>query len=220
MIDNGIQEIALKFFNDRSEANFNPLYTRLKPGLIFYVTGIVKDSAAAEDIVSMAFCSMWTKIEQYNPFWNFSTWAYKISLNESLLYIRKKTLTSSLESFGSNVLKEVSKSGSENLLRKYSVSDEYVLEEPNWEIDQKEEVIDLVYNKVIEEIEKLPRSYKQIMIDREIQKMKYEDISEKHNMKINSVKTKIRRARMIIRKKVEKKHPEIVKALCYKDIED
>jgi uncharacterized protein YjcR len=55
-----------------------------------------------------------------------------------------------------------------------------------------------VYEKVLKEINGLSKFYKEIMIDRELNGMKYKQIAEKYNININSVKTRIKRARMQI----------------------
>jgi len=58
----------------------------MKPGMIYHAMNILKDEDSAEDVVSMAFTKIWTKIDQYNPYWNFSTWSYRIVRNEAIQY--------------------------------------------------------------------------------------------------------------------------------------
>jgi DNA-directed RNA polymerase specialized sigma24 family protein len=69
---------------------------------------------------------------------------------------------------------------------------------------------DEIYGSVIEEIENLPDLYKNIMIDREINNMKYKDIAEKYDLKKRSVATRIRRARNKITKNVGSESVEII----------
>ena len=66
--------------------------------------------------------------------------------------------------------------------------------------------IDSVYESVLDEIRSLPETYRDIMIDREINCMKYKDIAEKYGIKKRSIATRIRRARCRIRKKMDGKH--------------
>lgn len=57
----------------------------------------------------------------------------------------------------------------------------------------------------MDEIRDLPELYRDIMIDREINHMKYKDIAEKYGIKKRSIATRIRRARGKIRKKIDGK---------------
>jgi DNA-directed RNA polymerase specialized sigma24 family protein len=59
---------------------------------------------------------------------------------------------------------------------------------------------------VLSEIRELPDLYRDIMIDREINNMKYKDIAEKYGIKKRSIATRIRRARNKIKKIMEGKH--------------
>jgi DNA-directed RNA polymerase specialized sigma24 family protein len=64
--------------------------------------------------------------------------------------------------------------------------------------------VDELYESIIQEIKELPELYKDIMIDREINGMKYKDIAAEYDIKKRSIATRIRRARNRIKKKVEK----------------
>jgi RNA polymerase sigma factor (sigma-70 family) len=66
----------------------------------------------------------------------------------------------------------------------------------------EEESVEAFYESVIDEIRTLPELYRDIMIDREINGMKYKDIATKYGIKKRSIATRIRRARAKIKKKV------------------
>jgi RNA polymerase sigma factor (sigma-70 family) len=188
----GVQDLALEFIETRSESAFNALYKRLKPGMVYHATNILKDAAAAEDVVSEAFAKMWKKIDQYNPYWNFSTWAYKIVYNESMQFLRKAK-TVSMDTSYTNY-SDIAQHNQFMLLDK-GVDKEGSLEQPNWFFDEVEDTKVALFDMVMKEINNLPQLYKDIMIDREINKMKYQDISDKYGIEINTVKTRINRAR-------------------------
>jgi hypothetical protein len=76
--------------------------------------------------------------------------------------------------------------------------EELISVDPNWNLDESEDMHQAVYEKVLKEINGLSKFYKEIMIDRELNGMKYKQIAEKYNININSVKTRIKRARMQI----------------------
>ena len=69
--------------------------------------------------------------------------------------------------------------------------------EPDF-ISSENEVEEL-YCSVIDRMRDLPEIYKEILYDREIRRMKYQEIADKHGMKKRAVATRIRRARLKVR---------------------
>lgn len=209
----GIQKMAFEFHKNRSEKTFNELYYRLKPGLKYHALKIMKDEHAADDVVSIAFTKIWSKIEQYNKYWNFSTWAYKIVYNEAMQHIKRNKMLVSAETEETKLNKIQQEEFNEE-----AVADLFY-EEANWNVDNDEDVSEKMYAKVINEINNLSDSYKTIILDREINKLKYKQISDKHGININSVKTRIKRARrqiidnnqeykLLVEKKKNRKEPK------------
>ena len=76
-------------------------------------------------------------------------------------------------------------------------------EDPTYAFFNEGTNLDEVYESVLDEIRDLPELYRDIMIDREINNMKYKDIAEKYGIKKRSIATRIRRARCKIRKKID-----------------
>jgi DNA-directed RNA polymerase specialized sigma24 family protein len=54
------------------------------------------------------------------------------------------------------------------------------------------------YGRALTEIENLKGMYKEIVIDRLINEMKYEEIAEKHDLPLQTIKNRIRRGKAII----------------------
>ena len=100
------RELTENFLETKSEKDFTALYRKVKPGLKSYINKIVKDSEATEDIVGNTLTKMWTKIDQYDPQYQITTWLYRIAFNECLGYINernKKTSLNKLAEFGIEV---------------------------------------------------------------------------------------------------------------------
>jgi RNA polymerase sigma-70 factor (ECF subfamily) len=197
--EKNIQKLAEDFIKSRNDKSFNDLFERLKPGVSNHCFLILKDIELAEDAFLNTMSKIWSKIDQYDlERGNFSTWCYNIARNESLLLMKSRKRYSNHED-----------SQLEYLSSKNSLGDLggfYLIEEdPEYCFYSEENEIDLVYESVLEEIRKLPELYREIMVDREINGMKYKDIAEKYNIKKRSIATRIRRARARIRKKMEKK---------------
>jgi RNA polymerase sigma-70 factor (ECF subfamily) len=155
----------------------------------------LKDIESSEDAFLNAMSKVWQKIDQYDKSrGNFSTWCYNIARNESLLLLknRKKYVHLSIEDLDYSSAKNEEKNPS------YSIE-----EDPLWSFANGGDNIDDMYETAIEEIRSLPTLYRDIMIDREINGMKYKDIAEKYGIKKRSIATRIRRARNKIRLKME-----------------
>lgn len=195
--EKNIQILADNFINLRDERSFKLLYERVKPGVLNHCYSILKDLELSEDAFLNAMAKIWQKIDQYDKTkGNFSTWCYNIARNESLLILKtkKKYVHLSLEDL------EYTSSKLEEKMPSFSIE-----EDPLWSFATGGETIDDIYESAVEEIRSLPSLYRDIMIDREINGMKYKDIAEKYGIKKRSIATRIRRARNKIRQKMEKK---------------
>ncbi len=188
-----IQELAESFMRTSSDKDFVELYKRIKPGLLNHCKSILIDTDAAEDAVSNTMAKIWTKISQYDPQrGNFSTWVYNIARNESLV-IKKS------EDRYMPIIQEIVKNnedGDDTVQRVSHYQDniyncDYISSEAN-------EMEDL-YENVLERMKDLPDIYKDILFDREILRMKYQEIADKHGMKKRAIATRIRRARLKVR---------------------
>ena len=171
-----IQELAEKFLETSLEKDFKYLYDRIKPGLLNHCKSILIDEEVAQDAVSKTFEKIWVKVAQYDPArGNFSTWAYNIARNESLL-IKKNS-----KKFTPLVYESVDLEGRDydEFIPLSDITPESIFSEPEWEINNQEGGFDDLYEVVLEKMEHLPAIYKDILMDREINKMKYQEIDDK-----------------------------------------
>ena len=192
------RELAENFLETRSESDYNQLYKRVQPGLRNYIRKMVKNGDVAEDLLSNVLVKMWTKIDQYDPKWQITTWLYKIAFNESLAYIKERNQKSSLDNlreFGVQVSDNGSIADVTSLLHDYhQKTEEDFIEEDNEIMEQ--------YGNALQAIADLKPMYKEIMEDRLLKNMKYEDIAQKHKVNLQTVKNRIRRGKMLIAEKI------------------
>ncbi len=192
------RELAENFLETRSESDYNQLYKRVQPGLRNYIRKMVKNGDVAEDLLSNVLVKMWTKIDQYDPKWQITTWLYKIAFNESLAYIKERNQKSSLDNlreFGVQVSDNGSIADVTSLLHEYhQKTEEDFIEEDNEIMEQ--------YGNALQAIADLKPMYKEIMEDRLLKNMKYEDIAQKHKVNLQTVKNRIRRGKMLIAEKI------------------
>jgi RNA polymerase sigma-70 factor (ECF subfamily) len=193
--EKNIQVLADNFIQGKDDTSFKFLFDRLKPGVLNHCFTILKDMELAEDAFLNSMAKVWQKIDQYDvEKGNFSTWCYNIAKNESLLLqkSRKRLVSKTTE----EIELDSTKMDSDSVV--YSVEND-----PIWSFLSGGSDIDEVYEQVVDEIRELPVLYRDIMIDREINGMKYKDIADKYGIKKRSIATRIRRARTKIRKKIE-----------------
>lgn len=193
------RELAENFYKTRSEKDYNNLYKRVKPGLRNYINKMVKNSEAADDILSNTLVKLWTKIDQYKPEYQITTWLYKIAFNESLGYIKERNQKSSLDQ-----LREYGLQISEGVVVNDSISGRLAEMEQKTEEDFLEEDNQIMsqYNSALKAMNNLKPMYKDIMEDRLIKNMKYEEIAQKHKVNLQTVKNRIRRGKMLIAEKI------------------
>ena len=91
------RQLSENFINSKSEKDYNVLYQRVKPGLRNYIANVVKDNEATDDILTNTLTKMWTKIDQYDPKYQITTWLYRIAFNECLGWIRQRNTKYSLD---------------------------------------------------------------------------------------------------------------------------
>jgi len=195
------RELAENFVATKSEADYLQLYKKVKPGLRSYIFKTVKDSAAAEDILTNTLTKLWTKIEQYDPQYQITTWLYRIAFNECLGYIRERNRKYSLDSmqeFGLDVEESTGRitSNISELMEDYEMKTEadYLAEDAE---------LDRMYESTLVAMDKLKPIYKNILVDRIVNEMKYEDLADKYKLPLQTIKNRIRRGRLLVIEMVE-----------------
>lgn len=193
------RELTENFLNTRSDADFTALFYRVKPGLTSYINKMVKDRDVAEDIAINTLTKLWTKIDQYNPEYQITTWLYRIGFNDALGYINqknKKTSLSTLSEFGVEINETGTiASGLQGAYEDYEMKTEQDF------IDEDNDIMER-YGNALKAIDSLKEMYKPIVVDRLINNMKYDDIAEKHNLSLQTVKNRIRRGKALIEEAV------------------
>lgn len=72
----------------RDEVAFELLFERYGESMARYIEGIVRDDAAAQDLVQETFLRVWTRAEQWSGQGSFKSWLYRIAGNLALNHLR------------------------------------------------------------------------------------------------------------------------------------
>ncbi len=199
MANTSYRQLAENFVKTKSSQDYKALHDKVRPGLENYVFNIVKDNEAKNDIVTDTLTRLWTKIDQYDPQYQITTWLYRIAFNESLGWIRQRNKKRSIDALRDSGI-EVSRYYARTSARDLLVEAEFKSEQ-DW-LDEDTELMSR-YEAALVEITKLKPIYREILEDRLLNNMKYQDIAEKYNLPLQTVKNRIRRGKAIIAENIK-----------------
>ena len=169
----------VRLANEQNQAAFIVLYTRYNAGVKSHIARYVIQKEDVEDICLESFQKAFSQIGSYNPDYKFSTWLYRIARNTAFDHLsrhdREKTnmpTTSINEDIAE--LKEIPAT----------------MHNPEEDIINQQE-----YDKWLTNIEKLKDDYKVVAKMNLIDNFGYKELADALDIPINTVKTKIRRAK-------------------------
>jgi RNA polymerase sigma-70 factor (ECF subfamily) len=194
------RQLSENFIKSKSERDYNALYNRVKPGLRNYIHNVVKDNEATDDILTNTLTKMWTKIDQYDPSYQITTWLYRIAFNECLGWIRQRNRKYSIDAmkeYGIEVSEHYSHTSAHDLLIEMEHKTELDF------IEEDQAIMDS-YELALKAINDLKPMYREILEDRLLNDMKYEDIATKYNVPLQTVKNRIRRGKILIQESMTK----------------
>jgi RNA polymerase sigma-70 factor (ECF subfamily) len=150
---------------------------------------MVRNKEETEDLVQEAFIKAFTALPSFNEEYAFSTWLYKIAINNCIDHMRKKRL----KTYSMN--KPVQSKDGE-LGREFP--DSSMSPDRNILNDEKTRLIDSA-------IAELPENYKIAIVLRHSEEKSYEEIAEILEIPLGTVKARIFRAREMLKKKLKDK---------------
>ncbi len=162
------------------QAAYAELLDRYKESVYFLLLKMVNNKDDAEDLTIEAFGKAFKNIAQYTPNYAFSTWLFRIATNNCIDFIRKKrTVTLSLDRTFSNG------EGSEMTMDVRS-------ETP----DPEESMIRKQKNVLMRSlVDKLKPRYRTLIELRYFQELSYEEIAERLDLPLGTVKAQLFRSR-------------------------
>ena len=175
LTDTELVQLAL----EQNQAAFIVLYTRYNTGVRSHISRYVNQKEDVEDICLESFQKAFSQIGNYNPEYKFSTWIYRIARNTAFDYLSKHDRE-------------------KNNMPTTSISEDFaeLKELPAAMHNPEEDIINQQeYDKWLNNIEKLKDDCKMVAKMNLIDNFGYKEIADALDMPINTVKTKIRRAK-------------------------
>lgn len=150
---------------------------------------MVSEKSEIEDLVQEVFIKAFNSLKNYNQEFAFSTWIYRIAINNTIDYLRKKKL----ETFSIDADEE-----DDDDKPKFEIPDTTYSADANIILEQRQKIIN-------DAIESLPEKYRKIIELRHKEELSYEEISEILNLPIGTVKAHLFRARELLNKYLKDK---------------
>ena len=156
--------------------------------------GVLRNDGEAEDVVQETYVRAFTHLEQFRGDSSLSTWLSRIAMNEALGRLRRQRPGVELSSLPQGTL--------EAQIIQFPLA---ASEDPEKSMAQRE-----IQHVVEHAIDELPEPFRLVFITRVIEGMNLEETAEILQLKPETVKTRLHRARTMLRDIVEKKIGPVV----------
>ena len=168
------------------EKAYEALLNRYRNGIYNMIYQMIKNKEETEDLVQETFIKAFNSLESYNDHYAFSTWLYKIAFNNCIDKIRKRKL----KTYSLNEPVQLHEGEVQQEIRDDSNT-------PDKSLLYAEEK-----KRIQESIDALPPRYKEVIVLRHQEEQSYEEISEKLDIPLGTVKARIFRAREMLKKQL------------------
>ena len=175
MTDYALVQLAI----EQNQAAYIVLYTRYNIGVKSHISRYVAQKEDVEDICLESFQKAFSQIASYNPEYKFSTWLYRIARNTAFDHLSRHDRE-------------------KNNMPTTSINDDIteLKELPATMHNPEEDIINQQeYDKWLNNIEKLKDDYRVVATMNLIDNFGYKEIADALDIPLNTVKTKIRRAK-------------------------
>jgi len=176
-------QLICKAVEDDNQAAYTILMERYRDSIYHTMLKMVRNHDDAEDLTIEAFGKAFRKLASYTPSYAFSTWLFKIATNNCIDFIRKQRMkTLSID---------------EPMQEDGSADFSFNLKSNS--LDPEERYIRQQRRKIMRDLmEKLSEKYRQMIELRYFEELSYQEISEKLELPIGTVKAQLFRAKELL----------------------
>lgn len=171
--------------------SFSKLIAVYENKLYHHAFRMLKSEEDAQDAVQEALLKVWRKLDSYSGTAAFSTWLYTIIHNVCLDILRKKKRTGEQS--------QISLYQNSNDEEEFEISVEDNAPGPYENVQKKAAV-----SALKEAIAQLSQEHREVIVLRDIDGLDYDEIASITGASLGTVKSRISRARLALRKILEK----------------
>jgi len=172
---------ALDHNDQKAYAELMKLY---RDSIYFILMKIVKNSDDAEDLTLETFGKAFKYLDKYSPQYAFSTWLFRIAVNNSIDFIRHKNNSPQCVD-------------NESL----NMEQEHLIEHSQSEVTPtpEEHIMDKQRVEMLRcAVSQLPDKYRKVVELRYYEELSYEEIAERLNLTLSNVKIQLLRAKNML----------------------
>lgn len=188
------QDELLALARKRDPAAIRTLVRQYNRRLFRVARSILKDDWEAEDAVQEAYVRAFTRLDEFEGRSQFSTWMTRIVVNEALGRLRKRRPTSDLFVDAESALPP----DDAGILPFPTVSTHLI--DPERAMAQTE-----IHALLEKAIDALPDVFRIVLVARVIEGLSVEETAELYSLRPETVKTRLHRARALLREDLEQK---------------
>lgn len=177
-------EELIRQFQGGDDSAYEELVERFKGPLYSFIYRILGDAAFAEDLLQETFYRLWTNKHSYREIARFSTWIYTVAGNLAKTELRKHKIRRWIPFSGG-------KDG------QYAIEPVDHSKNPDKDLERS-----TIKRRVEEEIQLLPKAFKDVIILRDVQCLSYEEVSEVLKIPLGTVKSRVNRGRQRLQRKL------------------
>jgi RNA polymerase sigma-70 factor (ECF subfamily) len=171
----------------REEAAIRAILKANNRRLFRIARGILRNDAEAEDVVQETYVRALTHLEGFRGDSSLSTWLSRIAMNEAMGRLRGRRPSLDLDSL------------SQDRLEAEIIPFPTALSDPEKSMAQRQ-----IQEVVEHAIDRLPEPFRLVFITRVMEEMTVEETAELLSLRPETVKTRLHRARALLRQNVER----------------
>jgi len=172
----------------REEAAIRTIIRDNNRRLFRLARSIVKDDSEAEDVVQEGYVRAFTKLAEFRGESSLGTWLTRIVINEALGRLRRRRTTVDWESVEAN-----------------SAANAQIIPFPASQGDPERTMAQREIHHILERaIDALPEPFRVVLVARLVEEMSIEETAELLDLRPETVKTRLHRARRLLRDDLER----------------
>ncbi|MFH2035188.1 MAG: sigma-70 family RNA polymerase sigma factor [Candidatus Zixiibacteriota bacterium] len=182
MTDKDADHIIMKRIQGGDMVAFNELVDKYKKRLMNVIMRMISSEVEAEDIVQETFVRVFQHRQSFDFNHCLSTWIYTIALNLARNELRKR--------------------------KRFKFMDIFDMQGKEGEFAVEMKLPNGLPKAIEGAMESLPEKYKMAFILRDVQELPYEEVAKIMNIPLGTVKSRVNRARSMLREKLKPRMEE------------
>jgi RNA polymerase sigma-70 factor, ECF subfamily len=167
-------------------AALEQLVTRYDRKLFRIAYGVLRNHDDAQDVVQETFVKAFKNLKQFRADSKFSTWLYRVAVNQCLMELRKKHNTSRVDDSID-----------------YSEEGQLPIDLADWRPNPEEQYKQSELRDLLSRcLQELRPALRVVFIMRDIEGQPLEEVAEALDLTLSAVKTRSRRARLYLRERL------------------